>query len=51
MAPTKRAYNVLKNKRTIELMASKLENGNIGRKYKRWKSNQFNLGDYPWDDG
>ena len=29
MAPTKRAYDVLKNKRTIELMASKLENGNI----------------------
>ena len=30
MAPTKRAYDILKNKRTIDLMASKLENGNIG---------------------
>ena len=30
MAPTKRAYDILKNKRTIDLMSSKLENGNIG---------------------
>ena len=29
MAPTKRPYDISKNKRTLELMASKLENGDL----------------------